>query len=116
MVSAVAVPSYVHLAISEALISVRISEGYTNASEPMEVSDNRHSEKSDKLNPVKMNSAASLVGALDDTAGEFVSVRQFRRENYQIVDVVANLDQIFYVPYKLRKVKDEHKQKLRVSL
>lgn len=53
---------------------------------------------------------------MDDNGKKPVSVRQLSDENYQTFDTVANLDRVTEVPYPLRKVQGEHKQKLGVSV
>lgn len=82
----------------------------------MKVPDNTRSEEINKVGPVKTESAASLVSALDHNARKSVSVRQFSCGNHLTADIVVNLDEMSEVPYPLSDVQEEHEQNLRVSV
>lgn len=74
----------------------------------MEIVDNTFSKKIDNAEPVKADSTNSLVSALDKKAGKCEFACQFSLKNYQIADIVSNLDQITNVAYLLQEVQDEH--------
>lgn len=116
MASGTAVPSNVHLAEFETPVPVSIGQWSANASKPMEVPDNTPSENIDEVEPLEVDSDTSLVSDLSENDEKFVSVHKLRRENYQRVNIVINLHQATEVPYPLREVQVDHKQKLRVSI
>lgn len=114
--SAAAIPNNVHPAEWETTASASIGGGSRKAPKPMEATFITLSEKTDKVKPVKVHSAPSLIRALDDNGRKSVSIRQFSRKSRDTVDVVVNLDQVKELSYPLRYVQDEHIQKLRVSI
>lgn len=66
--SAAAVPNNVHTLESETLVPAAISEGSTNATKPMEVTDNTVFVENDTMEPIKADSTTLLVSALDENA------------------------------------------------
>lgn len=79
-VSAAAVRSNMHPVKSEALVPDNIDEQSTHAPEPIEVSHNAVSKRTDEAEPMETASAASLLSALDDNDGKTVSSRQLCRK------------------------------------
>lgn len=82
----------------------------------MKVSDNTPAKEINEVVLVKVDSTVSLVSPSDNNAEESVSVRQFSRGNYKIVNIVANLDQTMEVAYLLPKAQDEQKQARMVTI
>lgn len=100
-VSAVFVPSTVHPAKLESSFPASTREGSPDTGKPMTLSENMLSKKIDEMEPVKVDPVFSRVSILDDHDEKAVSVRQLSRENYRIVNIVANLNQIRKVQHPL---------------
>lgn len=64
------------------------------------------------VEPIKIGFASQLVGALAENDEKSVFARQIRRDNYENVKIVANLDQVTWVSYPRQEDQHEHKQKL----
>lgn len=65
---------------------------------------------------MEVDCAVSLVSVMDDKEGKFESAHQLSCENYEAVNIFANLYQITEVLYPLRKIQKMHILKLRVFI
>lgn len=116
MATAAAIPSNVRPAESKTSLPASIGEGSANVSEPVELSDNKPSEKIDDVEPVRDDFALSLFSTLNDNAEKSVSLSLFSHKNYQTANIDANLDQTTEVPHQLQKLQNDQKQKLTVYI
>lgn len=116
MVYAAYVPSDVHPAKSGNFVLERGSQSISSLKEviPMECNTSGEISNLDDVQPIEVDTAISRTSATDDNAGKSFLSRKSTGGNYELVRIIANLEQKTEVLYPLLTVLGEHKKLLRI--